>query len=140
MPKYIASKKATVKYLVCICIYMQLITLLCADRKRDLDQPDGMIRRADNARFHPLVVLLDTALNGTLEEVRQILPLVCTEKLEELLAPLCVGRIVSIAVVSLCGHVLPVPCSVITRIRVPAIEFHHSSDASYRAQAHGESL
>ena len=42
-------------------------------RKSKADKTDGYIR-TDNARFHPLVLLLDASLNGTVEEVKEILP------------------------------------------------------------------
>jgi len=45
--------------------------------KKRRDTVDGALlsmSRFDNARFHPLVILLDTALNGTVDEVQDILP------------------------------------------------------------------
>ena len=48
--------------------------------RRNRDVVDGAVistSRSDNARFHPLVILLDTALNGTVDEVQDILPHVC---------------------------------------------------------------
>lgn len=57
------------------------IYLPCFRKRRDT--VDGALlstSRFDNARFHPLVILLDTALNGTVDEVQDILPRVCTLK------------------------------------------------------------
>lgn len=51
------------------------MTFICLCRKKNEDRPDGMLDlRGDNARFHPLVILLDMALNGTMDEVKHILP------------------------------------------------------------------